>query len=99
MESKANDLFHRYCKLYYDSDFHTSVYFFDTDTANGFGYDELGRPDEWGTYDETGNYDPWYDPKYDPTNDFDPYNYDPYKYEDEKYFDCTTLKIHTFEHV
>ena len=37
MEGKANDLFFRYCKLYYDSDFHTSVYFFDTDTANGFG--------------------------------------------------------------
>ena len=37
MEGKANDLFFRYCKLYYDSDFHSSVYFFDTDTANGFG--------------------------------------------------------------
>lgn len=37
MESKANELFWRYCKLYYDSDFHTSVYFFDTDTASGFG--------------------------------------------------------------
>lgn len=37
METKANDLFFRYCKLYYDSDFKTSVYFFDTDTANGFG--------------------------------------------------------------
>lgn len=37
MEGKANELFFRYCKLYYDSDFHSSVYFFDTDTANGFG--------------------------------------------------------------
>merc|ERR1719329_1369932 len=37
MEGKANDLFFRYSKLYYDSDFHSSVYFFDTDTANGFG--------------------------------------------------------------
>lgn len=37
MEGKANELFYRYCKLYYDSDFHTSVYFFDTDTASGFG--------------------------------------------------------------
>ncbi len=37
MEGKANELFYRYSKLYYDSDFKTSVYFFDTDTANGFG--------------------------------------------------------------
>ena len=37
MEAKANDLFYKYCKLYYDSDFSTSVYFFDTDTASGFG--------------------------------------------------------------
>ena len=37
MEAKANDLFFKYCKLYYDSDFTTSVYFFDTDTASGFG--------------------------------------------------------------
>ena len=37
MENKANDMFYRYCKLYYDGDFHSSVYFFDTDTANGFG--------------------------------------------------------------
>jgi len=37
MEGKANDLLFKYCKLYYDSDFNSSVYFFDTDTANGFG--------------------------------------------------------------
>ena len=37
MEQKANELFWRYTKLYYDGNFHTSVYFFDTDTANGFG--------------------------------------------------------------
>jgi hypothetical protein len=36
MEQKANDVFARYAKLYYDSNFHTSVYFFDTDD-NGFG--------------------------------------------------------------
>lgn len=36
MENKANDLFERYAKLYYDNNFFTSVYFFDTD-ANGFG--------------------------------------------------------------
>jgi len=29
-------MFYKYAKLYYDNDFHTSVYFFDTDT-NGFG--------------------------------------------------------------
>ena len=31
MEEKANDIFQRYAKLYYDKDFLTSVYFFDTD--------------------------------------------------------------------
>ena len=36
MESKANEMFSKYAKLYYDNDFWTSVYFFDTDT-NGFG--------------------------------------------------------------
>jgi len=36
MEQMANEVFHRYAKLYYDQDFHTSVYFFDTDD-NGFG--------------------------------------------------------------
>lgn len=37
MEVKANELFARYAKLYYDSDFFTSVYFFDTRLDNGFG--------------------------------------------------------------
>jgi capping protein beta len=36
MEQKANEVFQRYAKLYYDNNFHTSVYFFDTD-MNGFG--------------------------------------------------------------
>ena len=36
MEQKANEVFARYAKLYYDNNFHTSVYFFDTDD-NGFG--------------------------------------------------------------
>lgn len=36
MEQKANDVFARYAKLYYDNNFYTSVYFFDTDD-NGFG--------------------------------------------------------------
>lgn len=35
MEKRANDMFMRYAKLYYDNNFITSVYFFDTD--NGFG--------------------------------------------------------------
>ena len=37
MEVKANEVFNRYAKLYYDWDFHTSVYFFDTRLDNGFG--------------------------------------------------------------
>ncbi len=36
MEHKANDVFARYAKLYYDNNFLTSVFFFDTDN-NGFG--------------------------------------------------------------
>jgi len=36
MELKANDAFQRYAKLYYDNNYLTSVYFFDTDTK-GFG--------------------------------------------------------------
>lgn len=36
MEQKANDVWQRYAKLYYDNNFKTSVYFFDTDN-NGFG--------------------------------------------------------------
>lgn len=36
MEQKANDVFERYAKLYYDNNYFTSVYFFDTDD-NGFG--------------------------------------------------------------
>jgi capping protein beta len=36
MEQKANDVFARYAKLYYDNNFLTSVFFFDTDN-NGFG--------------------------------------------------------------
>ena len=30
METSANDAFARYCKLYYDKDFITSVYFFES---------------------------------------------------------------------
>ena len=30
METQANDAFARYCKLYYDKDFITSVYFFES---------------------------------------------------------------------
>mmetsp|Transcript_16023 Transcript_16023/g.24866 ORF Transcript_16023/g.24866 Transcript_16023/m.24866 type:complete len:138 (-) Transcript_16023:168-581(-) len=37
MEQKANELFSRYAKLYYDSNYLTSVYFFDTDQPQGFG--------------------------------------------------------------
>ena len=47
MEGKANDLLFKYCKLYYDSDFHSSVYFFDTDTANGFGSCWLIKKSKW----------------------------------------------------
>ena len=36
MEQKANHVFERYAKLYYDNNFLTSVFFFDTDN-NGFG--------------------------------------------------------------
>jgi len=36
MEMKANEVFGRYAHSYYDSNYHTSVYFFDTDD-NGFG--------------------------------------------------------------
>ena len=36
MEQAANDVFARYAKQYYDNNFYTSVYFFDTDD-NGFG--------------------------------------------------------------
>lgn len=37
MEVKANDAFSRYCKGYYDKNFLSSVYFFDTDQEGGFG--------------------------------------------------------------
>jgi len=37
MEVKANDVFTRYAKLYYDKDFVTSVYFFESGADNGFG--------------------------------------------------------------
>lgn len=37
MEVKANEMFARYAKMYYDCDFYTSVYFFDTRLDNGFG--------------------------------------------------------------
>lgn len=39
MEAKANDVFSRYAKTYYDNDFHTSVYFFETQdqVPNSFG--------------------------------------------------------------
>ena len=37
METKANDLFARYAKLYYDNNYVTSVYFFDTGSASGYG--------------------------------------------------------------
>ena len=36
MEQEANMVFQRYAWLYYDENFHTSVYFFDTDDS-GFG--------------------------------------------------------------
>ena len=36
MEMKANEVFQRYAKLYYDNSYLTSVYFFDTD-IKGFG--------------------------------------------------------------
>jgi len=37
METKANDVFLRYAKMYYDKDFITSVYFFETGADNGYG--------------------------------------------------------------
>lgn len=37
MEVAANDVFARYAKLYYDKDFITSVYFFESGEENGFG--------------------------------------------------------------
>ena len=36
MEQIANEIFQRYARMYYDNNFKTSVYFFDTDD-NGFG--------------------------------------------------------------
>jgi hypothetical protein len=36
LEAKANDAFYRYATMYFDSNFLTSVYFFDTD-HEGFG--------------------------------------------------------------
>ena len=36
MEIMANNLFSKYARMYYDSNYRTSVYFFDTDD-NGFG--------------------------------------------------------------
>jgi hypothetical protein len=36
MEQMANDIFARYARMYYDQNFKTSVYFFDTDDI-GFG--------------------------------------------------------------
>ena len=49
MEQKANEIFQRYAKLYYDTNFHTSVYFFDTDN-NGFGSSWLVRKDQHNQY-------------------------------------------------
>lgn len=37
MEVRANEVFSRYCKGYYDNNFLSSVYFFDTDQEGGFG--------------------------------------------------------------
>jgi len=37
MEIKANEIFARYAKLYYDTDFITSVLFFDQEGIDGFG--------------------------------------------------------------
>lgn len=37
MEVKANDVFARYAKLYYDKDFITSVYFFESGATDGYG--------------------------------------------------------------
>ena len=37
MEVAANDVFARYAKMYYDKDFITSVYFFESGDQNGFG--------------------------------------------------------------
>jgi len=34
---RANETFDRYCKGYYDKDYLSSVYFFDTDQEGGFG--------------------------------------------------------------
>ena len=36
MEVRANEVFERYCKGYYDNNYLSSVYFFDTDDS-GFG--------------------------------------------------------------
>lgn len=37
MEIKANEVFARYAKMYYDSDFITTVLFFDQEGIDGFG--------------------------------------------------------------
>jgi len=42
MEVKANEVFQRYAKMYYDNNYITSVYFFETD-ASGFGSSWLIR--------------------------------------------------------
>ena len=36
LEEKANEVFNRYCHAYYDDNYISSVYFFETD-ASGFG--------------------------------------------------------------
>ena len=37
MEQRANDVFMRYAKMYYDDNYYTSVYFFETGVDQGFG--------------------------------------------------------------
>jgi len=37
MEVAANEVFPRYAKMYYDKDFITSVYFFESGVENGYG--------------------------------------------------------------
>jgi len=49
MEVKANEIFTRYAKLYYDENFLTSVYFFDTDD-NGFGSCWLVKKSKYNNY-------------------------------------------------
>lgn len=55
MEQRANEVFARYANQYYDSNYQTSVYFFDTDD-NGFGSCWLIKKSKYSKYVLRSNY-------------------------------------------